>query len=163
MNLAYEKFMLRELLEETMDITSSLAAKRCYTWLLTPKSQDQIESGCRPGARPPGADKCCCECSEVHGKGGSPLRNSVPGRAKVILQIMDTGIGIPREKLEAIFDSFIQPGRYFDHPQGGGTGLGLRSAGTRRNAWWSSWAESAGAINQGSVFNIELPFDASKR
>jgi PAS domain S-box-containing protein len=40
------------------------------------------------------------------------------------VEVMDDGSGIPKDKLEAIFEPFVQVGRDFSSPQGG-TGLGL--------------------------------------
>ena len=42
----------------------------------------------------------------------------------VCIAITDDGIGIPEDKLDAIFEPFVQVGREFSTPQGG-TGLGL--------------------------------------
>ena len=43
---------------------------------------------------------------------------------RVLLRVSDTGIGIPSDKLEAIFEPFVQIGRSLRNP-GEGTGLGL--------------------------------------
>ena len=40
------------------------------------------------------------------------------------VEVNDDGSGIPQDKLEAIFEPFVQVGRDFSSPQGG-TGLGL--------------------------------------
>ena len=40
------------------------------------------------------------------------------------VSVIDDGLGIPRDKLDAIFEPFVQVGRDFSSPQGG-TGLGL--------------------------------------
>ena len=40
------------------------------------------------------------------------------------VEVVDDGSGIPKDKLEAIFEPFVQVGRDFSSPQGG-TGLGL--------------------------------------
>jgi signal transduction histidine kinase/PAS domain-containing protein len=45
-------------------------------------------------------------------------------RGRVLLRVVDTGVGIPADKLEAIFEPFVQIGRALNNP-GEGTGLGL--------------------------------------
>ena len=40
------------------------------------------------------------------------------------VEVIDDGAGIPKDKLDAIFEPFVQVGRDFSSPQGG-TGLGL--------------------------------------
>ncbi|RPJ44654.1 MAG: ATP-binding protein, partial [Chloroflexi bacterium] len=82
---------------------------------------------------------------------------------KLHLQIRDTGIGVPANKLEHIFESFSQVDTSTTR-KAGGTGLGLPIS--RRLVEMHGgrlWAESTGINGQGSVFNIELPFEATKR
>ncbi len=49
---------------------------------------------------------------------------SGPGLVRLRFRVVDTGIGIPRDKQESIFESFTQL-RSSAHPDFGGTGLGL--------------------------------------
>jgi len=72
------------------------------------------------------------------------------------IEVRDTGRGIPQDKLEAIFDMFVQVDVSIDRSRGGlGIGLALVRAivelhGGRVKAW------SAGP-GQGSIFSIALP------
>lgn len=79
---------------------------------------------------------------------------------KVVVAIIDTGIGIPKEKYSVIFEEFRQVSegvsRLFD-----GTGLGLSIA--------KKYAQILGAqisvkseMNSGSTFTLELPLRNSK-
>lgn len=75
-----------------------------------------------------------------------------------VIAVTDSGIGIPAEALESVFDMFSQVGRNMDHAQGGlGIGLSLvrqlvdLHEGTVR-------AISAGP-GQGSTFVVRLPLD----
>jgi signal transduction histidine kinase len=76
------------------------------------------------------------------------------------LQVRDTGIGIPQNKLELIFESFSQVDTSTTRKTGG-TGLGLPIS--RRLVEMHGgrmWAESTNIPGKGSVFTIELPFEA---
>jgi signal transduction histidine kinase len=75
--------------------------------------------------------------------------------AEVRIEVWDTGIGIPREKLEAVFEDFFQLGNP-ERQRAKGFGLGL--AIVRRTALLlnhrlqvRSWPD------QGSVFAIVVP------
>ena len=76
---------------------------------------------------------------------------------KVQIRIRDTGIGIPPEKLESIFEAFSQVDTSTTRKVGG-TGLGLpisRRLAEMHGGWL--WAESTGVPGEGSVFYLELP------
>ena len=76
---------------------------------------------------------------------------------KINIRVVDTGIGIPPEKLENIFEAFSQVDTSTTRKVGG-TGLGLPIS--RRLAEMHGgrlWAESQGIEGEGSVFCLELP------
>ncbi len=79
------------------------------------------------------------------------------GGDRVRIEVRDTGIGIPPEKLETIFEAFSQVDTTTTR-KSGGTGLGLPIS---RNLielhGGRMWAESAGLPGLGSRFCIELP------
>jgi PAS domain S-box-containing protein len=69
--------------------------------------------------------------------------------------VTDSGIGIPRDKLGAIFEPFVQVGRSLTRPTEG-TGLGLAiSRDLARAMGGDLTAESS--IGQGAVFTLTLP------
>ncbi|MDQ6690511.1 MAG: PAS domain-containing sensor histidine kinase [Gemmatimonadota bacterium] len=73
---------------------------------------------------------------------------------RVRLSVRDTGIGIPRDKLESIFEPFVQVGRTLNRPSEG-TGLGLAiSRDLARAMGGDLTAESA--LRVGSTFTLEL-------
>jgi PAS domain S-box-containing protein len=81
-------------------------------------------------------------------------RETVP-RAQIVVEITDTGIGIPAQDLEAIFEKFH---RSADGRAGGieGTGLGLAIARQIiEHHGGKIWATNAG--EQGSTFTFTLP------
>jgi signal transduction histidine kinase len=72
-----------------------------------------------------------------------------------VLRVSDTGVGIPAEKLEAIFEPFVQVGRSLSSP-GEGTGLGLAiSRDLARAMGGDLIAESR--PGSGSTFTLTLP------
>ena len=73
------------------------------------------------------------------------------------IKVIDTGIGIPPDLLEAIFEAFSQVDTTTTRKVGG-TGLGLpisKQFIEMHNG--RLWAESTGISGEGSVFTIEIP------
>ena len=93
------------------------------------------------------------ECCEREAEPGAS-RQAVGGPA-VELRVTDTGVGIPADKLEAIFEPFVQVGRTLSSP-GEGTGLGLAiSRDLARGMGGDLRAESEEGA--GSTFVLTLP------
>lgn len=89
-------------------------------------------------------------------QGGITLRAD-QDEEEVHIQVIDTGIGVPAEKLESIFEAFSQVDTSTTR-QTGGTGLGLPIS--RRLVelhGGSLWAESEGIEGEGSIFHLQLP------
>ena len=73
-----------------------------------------------------------------------------------VIAVADSGVGIPAESLESVFDMFSQAGRKMDHAQGGlGIGLSLVRHIVKLHGG-SVQAMSAGP-GQGSTFVVRLP------
>lgn len=73
----------------------------------------------------------------------------------VTISVADNGDGIPPDKLEAIFEPFVQVGRDFNSAQSG-TGLGLAiSRDLARRMHGDLTVEST--LGEGSVFSLTLP------
>jgi signal transduction histidine kinase len=163
MKLVFEKFVLRDLMEETLDITSSLAREKNLALQILPESQDQFEIV---------ADRVrlrqvfinivsnAVKFTEMGGINISSVR--FPVEKKLQITFRDSGIGIPKEMLETIFESFSQVNTSTTR-KAGGTGLGLPIS--RRLIEMHGgrmWAESSGDSGEGSIFLVELPFEAQK-
>lgn len=69
--------------------------------------------------------------------------------------VTDNGIGIPPDKVEAIFEPFTQLGRSFSRPLEG-SGLGLAISRELTRAMGGS-LRVASALGKGSTFSLELP------
>jgi len=77
--------------------------------------------------------------------------------SKILLTVKDTGLGIPTDKLDMIFEAFTQVDTTTTRKVGG-TGLGLPISRKLINLHGGKlWAESSGIEGEGSVFKIELP------
>jgi signal transduction histidine kinase/CheY-like chemotaxis protein len=96
---------------------------------------------------------------------GRPLTTGTgsEGRWEVTVAVRDTGIGIPADRVDRLFQSFSQADASISRRYGG-TGLGL--AISRRLAelmHGSLVAESAGISGQGSTFRLTIQLDATAR
>ncbi len=88
------------------------------------------------------------------------MRVSLQQDEQVMIIVRDTGIGIPPDKLEAVFQEFTQVVTSSTR-KAGGTGLGLpisRRLGEMHGG--HLWAESSGINGEGSTFFVELPLEA---
>ncbi len=79
------------------------------------------------------------------------------GFTNVIVEIMDTGIGIPEDKIETLFDRFTQvdSSRTWRF---GGTGLGLAISKELANAMGGA-VSAESSVGEGSVFKVVIPFE----
>jgi len=76
-------------------------------------------------------------------------------RGMAEVRVADTGIGIPNDRLEAIFEPFVQIGRSLRNP-GEGTGLGLAISRDLARAMGGD-IRARSEVGRGSVFTLELP------
>ena len=98
---------------------------------------------------------------EVNREGGQSNTGAVSGTDILIhFTVRDTGIGIPREKINAIFSSFTQVDASTTRKYGG-TGLGLSISKRLVELMGGRiWAESE--LGKGSVFHLTVPFSVER-
>jgi PAS domain S-box-containing protein len=155
MSLHPEQFNVHELIGEVISITSSLANEKSLVLAFEEDSNADVEIF---------ADRTRIQQVMINVVNNA-IKFTPSGKivirveqhdARVAIRISDTGIGIPAEYLETIFQEFSQVDTSTTRKVGG-TGLGLPIS--RRLIVMHGgrlWAESAGP-GQGSVFYIELP------
>ncbi|HET6764225.1 MAG TPA: PAS domain-containing sensor histidine kinase [Longimicrobiaceae bacterium] len=74
---------------------------------------------------------------------------------RVVFRVRDTGIGIPADKLEAVFEPFVQVGRTLGNPREG-TGLGLAISRELARAMGGELGVES-REGEGSTFTLSLP------
>ncbi|OYQ66681.1 hypothetical protein B9G53_03445 [Pseudanabaena sp. SR411] len=84
---------------------------------------------------------------------GDKIENCDIPTVKIRFQIQDTGVGIPSDRLETIFEPFLQVGDR--QRQSEGTGLGLAICRRIANLMGSN-IEVASILEQGSTFTLEI-------
>jgi signal transduction histidine kinase/CheY-like chemotaxis protein len=76
-------------------------------------------------------------------------------KVTLIIEVMDSGVGIPQDKLEAIFKPFVQAGAYRDkEKQGSGLGLSIVK---RLAETMGGTITVASVLGQGSAFHLRFP------
>ncbi|MGH7979744.1 MAG: ATP-binding protein, partial [Limisphaerales bacterium] len=77
------------------------------------------------------------------------------GRVALCIEVVDTGVGIPQDRLDAIFKPFVQAGMHREK-EIQGTGLGL-SIVKRLTELMGGTVTVTSALGQGSVFSLSFP------
>jgi PAS domain S-box-containing protein len=89
--------------------------------------------------------------------GGSVTVKCVVSRKRAEITVIDTGTGIPKDKLEAIFEPFVQLGRSLSSAHEG-MGLGLSISRDLARAMNGDLTVSS-KFGEGSTFRLQLPRD----
>jgi signal transduction histidine kinase len=89
------------------------------------------------------------------GEGGAIELECVPTDGQVAVHVRDTGVGIAPDRLESVFEPFVQVGRALNNPvEGAGLGLAI-SRDLARGMGGDLVAESTPGV--GSTFTVLLP------
>ena len=155
MSLTIETVDLRELLEDVLETTSSQAREKSIYLSLEAKPTELLEiNGDRMRLRQVMLNLVGNAIKFTDSGGISVKVNTNYETIKII--VSDTGIGIPSDKLESIFEAFSQVDTSTTR-KAGGTGLGLPIS--RRLVEMHGgklWAESSG-IGDGTNMHLVLP------
>jgi signal transduction histidine kinase/CheY-like chemotaxis protein len=87
-------------------------------------------------------------------QGTIELRAMITEQANLLIEVSDTGLGIPSEKLNNIFDSFNRTHDLKLNPEG--CGLGLHISNILANILGGSSIQVQSRINEGSKFSFEV-------
>ena len=157
MNLHLETFRIHEILDEVTSITSPLASEKNIALFIKDDSDQTLEVSADRTRMRQVMINLVNNSIKFTESGKISIQAQALEGDKVLITIKDTGIGIPPDKLEAIFQEFIQVDISTTRKVGG-TGLGLPIS--RKLVEMHSgrlWAESTGISGEGSTFYVELP------
>jgi signal transduction histidine kinase len=160
MNLNPEKFKVHHVLDEAVSITSTLASEKNLSLFIDENSDQAIEIFADNTRLRQVMINLVNNSIKFTEKGKIVLSAKPMDGARVLIAVKDTGLGIPPDKLEAIFLEFTQVDTSTTRKVGG-TGLGLPIS--RRLVEMHGgrlWAESSGVDGEGSTFYAELPVEA---
>ena len=91
--------------------------------------------------------------------GAITLRAAIEGGNRLVISVSDTGIGIPADKLEEIFESFKQVDAATTR-KFGGTGLGLSICRNLARAMGGDISVRS-TLGEGSTFAVSIPYQAA--
>jgi len=161
MNLNPENFRVHDVLDEVNSITSTLASERNIALFIEGDSDKEVEIYADNTRFRQVMINLVNNAIKFTDAGGKiAIRAQKKDSSTVLVTVKDTGIGIPAEKLEDVFQEFTQVDTSTTRKVGG-TGLGLPIS--RRLIEMHGgrlWAESTGIPGEGSTFLVELPIEA---
>ena len=160
MNLNPESFKAFEVMEEVTNITSTLASEKSLSLFINEAADRDITIYADRTRLRQVMINLVNNSIKFTEKGEVALNVSPMDGGRLLISVQDTGLGIPPEKLEAIFQEFTQVDSSTTRKTGG-TGLGLPIS--RRLVEMHGgrlWADSAGIPGEGSIFFVELPLEA---
>ena len=159
MRLSAEWFNVQELLEEVIETAAPLANTRSLDLrLLTPLDTVMEVEADRVRVRQVMLN--LVNNALKFTERGSVMVDAVKGEATLRIMVKDTGVGVPPNQLESVFQEFHQVDSTTTR-KAGGTGLGLPIS--RRLIELHGgrlWAESNGVAGEGSTFIVELPIES---
>jgi signal transduction histidine kinase len=160
MNLNPEKFTACEVLEEVTSITSTLASEKNLALFITEDTDREVKIFADRTRLRQVMINLVNNAIKFTETGKISLKVAPLEGARILISVKDTGLGIPADKLEAVFQEFTQVDSSSTR-KAGGTGLGLPiSRKLVEMHGGRLWAESTGVDGEGSTFFVELPIEA---
>jgi len=160
MNLNPERFAACEVLEEVTSITSTLASEKNLALFIEPDSDPDVKIYADRTRLRQVMINLVNNAIKFTETGKVALKLVPMEGARILITVKDTGLGIPPDKLDAIFQEFTQVDSSSTR-KAGGTGLGLPISRQLVNMHGGRlWAESTGIPGEGSTFFVELPVEA---
>jgi signal transduction histidine kinase len=160
MNLNPEKLLVYDVVEEVVSITSTLASEKNLALFIEPESETQLEIVADRTRLRQVMINLINNAIKFTEKGKIAILITRKDAGQALIRVKDTGIGIPPEKLETIFQEFTQVDTSSTR-KAGGTGLGLPISRKLVSMHGGSlWAESTGIRGEGSTFYVEMPLVA---
>jgi signal transduction histidine kinase len=160
MNLNPEIFKVHEVFHEVTSITSTLASEKSLSLEIECDSDQNVAIYADRTRLRQVMINLVNNSIKFTDQGKIALKVSPMDGARVLISVKDTGMGIPPENLESVFQEFTQVDSSTTRKTGG-TGLGLPIS--RRLVEMHGgrlWAESTGNSGEGSTFFVELPLEA---
>ncbi len=160
MNLHPERFKVQEIFDDVNSLTSSLASAKNNRLVVEEDSDREVEVFADNTRIKQVMINLVNNAIKFTVNGTIAMRVSRMDGARVLITVKDTGLGIPPDHLESVFQEFSQVDTSTTR-KAGGTGLGLPIS--RRLIEMHGgrlWAESTGIEGEGSTFFVELPIEA---
>ena len=160
MNLHPERFKVQEIFDDVNSLTSTLANAKNNQLIVDETSDREVEIFADVTRIKQVMINLVNNAIKFTANGRITMSVSKMDGARVMVTVKDTGLGVPQEHLEAIFQEFSQVDTSTTR-KAGGTGLGLPIS--RRLIEMHGgklWAESTGIEGEGSKFFVELPIEA---
>jgi signal transduction histidine kinase len=160
MNLNPEKFKVIEILDDVTSITSSFASEKNLALFIEKDSDETVEIVADRTRLRQVMINLVNNAIKFTEKGKIAIRVVRKDEARILITVKDTGIGIPPDKLEVVFQEFMQVDTSSTR-KAGGTGLGLPISHRLVEMHGGRlWAESSGISGEGSTFYVEMPLEA---
>ncbi len=161
MNLHPEEVHVHEIFDEVRSITAPLASEKNLSLFIKEDSDREVEIYAdRTRLRQVLINLVNNSIKFTHA-GHISIHAKRIANEKILVTIHDTGIGIPADKLESVFQEFTQVD-VSSTRKAGGTGLGLPiSRKLIEMHGGRLWAESSGIEGEGSTFYAEIPMRAN--